>query len=79
MSDHRLQRIGPLLAKSSRLSYTIDANDSLVVTLPGVLVPRNKPAIKGPGGILLDFDFQSFAPTGSAMATVVLTNGVATY
>ena len=62
------------------LSYTIDANDSFVVTLPGVLVPRPRTAIKGPNGVTQDFDFQSYAPGGStAMATVVLTNGVATY
>lgn len=62
------------------LSYTIDANDSLVITLPGVLLPRPRASIKGPGGVTADFDFQAFSPGSStAMATVVLTNGTPTY
>lgn len=62
-------------------SHTISANASLVVTAHEVYLPRPRVSIEGPGGISATFDWQAAKAvlTPFRMATVVLTNTVASY
>lgn len=60
-------------------AYTIDSNNSLTITLPRVFLPRPKNSIKGPGGVLVDFDYQAAFDSGAGhMMQIALINDVAT-
>jgi hypothetical protein len=59
--------------------FTIDADKSLIFSLPEVYLSRPKIDISGPGGIPVTFAFQAAKPTASAMLTAVLKNDIASY
>jgi hypothetical protein len=61
-------------------SYSLSASASLLVTAHAVYLPQPKAPIEGPGGVQATFDWQAaLAVSPARMATVVLTNGVASY
>jgi hypothetical protein len=60
--------------------YTISASASLLFTAHAVYLPQPKAPVEGPGGVQATFDWQAaLAVSPARMATVVLTNGVASY
>jgi hypothetical protein len=60
--------------------YTISASASLLWTAHAVYLPQPKAPIEGPGGVQATFDWQAaLAVSPARMATVVLTNSVASY
>lgn len=65
---------------SIELSWTIDANRSLVLTAHEVYLPRPRTPIPGPQGLQVEFAFQGAKATSPArMFTAVLTNSIASY
>jgi hypothetical protein len=61
-------------------SYTIDANNKLVILCHEVYLPKPKLGIQGPGGVEASYDFQGAKNTvANAMVTVTLVNDVAAY
>lgn len=61
-------------------TWTISASESLNIKAHAVYLPRPKTMIEGPGGLRVSFDFQAARAVSPArMATVVLTNAVASY
>ncbi len=61
-------------------SYTIDANNKLVILCHEVYLPKPKIGIQGPGGVEASYDFQGARNTAAnAMVTVTLVNDVASY
>lgn len=62
-------------------AHTIGPNASLVLTAHEVYLPRPRVSIEGPGGIQATFDWQAAKAQGAPnrMATVLLTNTVASY
>ena len=61
-------------------SYTIDANNKLVILCHEVYLPKPKIGIQGPGGVEVSYDFQGARNTAAnAMVTVTLVNDVASY
>lgn len=60
--------------------YVVDANTSLVFTIPEVYLPKPKLPVNGPGGVQAVFNWQASKPSaGGAMLTVVLKNDVSSY
>jgi hypothetical protein len=60
--------------------WAIDADESLLITLHEVHLPKPKLPISGPGGVQATFNWQaSEDPSLSKTVTVVLVNDVATY
>lgn len=65
---------------SLEFSWTINANQSLVITAHAVYLPVPRREVPGPAGIQTTFDWQAARGTSPArMATVVLTNAVTSY
>jgi hypothetical protein len=65
---------------SLEFSWTISANQSLVITAHAVYLPVPRREVPGPAGIQTTFDWQAALATSPArMATVVLTNAVTSY
>lgn len=61
-------------------SWTIGANAILTITAHAVYLPVPKREVTGPGGVRVTFDWQAAKAVSPArMATVVLTNTVASY
>jgi len=61
-------------------SYTIDANNKLIILCHEVYLPKPKIGIQGPGGVEASYDFQGARNTAAnAMVTVTLVNDVASY
>jgi hypothetical protein len=61
-------------------SYTIDANNKLIILCHEVYLPKPKLGIQGPGGVEASYDFQGAKNTAAnAMVTVTLVNDVASY
>lgn len=65
---------------SLEFSWTISANQSLVITAHAVYLPVPRREVPGPAGIQTTFDWQAARAVSPArMATVVLTNAVTAY
>ncbi|MEG3641390.1 phage tail tube protein [Magnetococcus sp. PR-3] len=57
------------------LSYTLDADNKLVITLHEVYLPKPKIGMSGPGGIEASFDYvAAFNSSAGQMMTVALVN-----
>ena len=61
-------------------SHTIDADASLTITVPRVLLPKPKVQIEGPAGVQVTYEWQAAQQSnGDAMVTATLVNEVASY
>lgn len=62
------------------LSYTISATQSLTFTMPRAFLDRNSPAVTGPGGVEVKYNWYAAFDSGSGhMLQAVLKNQTATY
>lgn len=59
--------------------YAIDADQSLIFSMPSVYLPKPKLSVSGPGGVQASFNWQAAKPASGAMMTVTLKNDVSSY
>ena len=66
---------------SLEVAFTIDANNSLTLSIPELIYERKTPPISGPSGVVVDLNWKGHYTDGADASAMVVTlkNSVATY
>ena len=66
---------------SLEVAFTIDANNSLTLSIPELIYERKTPPISGPSGVVVDLNWKGYYTDGADASAMVVTlkNSVATY
>ena len=66
---------------SLEVAFTIDANNSLTLSIPELIYERKTPPISGPSGVVVELNWKGYYTDGADASAMVVTlkNSVATY